>query len=141
MATPQEQPSKLPLGLKVAAAYLLFAGASSFVLPLFAHSLHYAEWDASSTAHKVGVHIRFVILNGLFVIAGIGLFNRRSWARKLALVILVVSTVYSACEFAWAVAHGRPSSMLVLIGFVVVGAWNAIWFSLVYRRSSAQCLS
>jgi hypothetical protein len=141
MGTLQEQLSKLPLGLKIAVAYLLFAGASSFLFPLFGLGPNYAEFDAKSTAYKVSVYTQSAIVDGLFVVAGIGLFYRRSWARKLGLIILVVSTVYGAYEFAWGVAHGRPSSTLVLIGFVVVGAWNAIWFSLVYRRSSAQCLS
>ena len=98
------------------------------------------EFNVKSTAYKVGAYTRSAMLSGIFVVAGIGLCYRRSWARKLGLVILVVSTVYGAYQFAWGVARGTPSSTLVVVGFAVVGAWNAIWFTLVYRRSSAQCL-
>jgi predicted cobalt transporter CbtA len=141
MHTSQDQTSKLPLVLKLVAGYLLVIGVLSLLLPLLSSGPRYADFDAKPAAYKFGAQARSITLNVLYVASGVGLFRRRSWARKLGLLVLVASTIYGAYAFAWGFAHGRPSPVVLVMSFAIAGVWNAIWFCLLYRRSSAQALS
>ena len=141
MNSPESQFTKFPIGLRVAAIYLLVIGAWSLLSGLIGGGIHFAEFDAKPEAYRMGASARSVTLNALFIASGVGLLYRRAWARKLALGVLVVSTLYSAYAFAWGFAHGRPSRGTLLMAFVLVGAWNALWFILVWRKASAQALS
>jgi len=72
-------------------------------------------------------------MNILFLISGTGILSKKVWGRKMALVILVISAIYSANSFAWGFSKGPPSSAIRLVSFLVLGLWNGLWFSLIYR--------
>lgn len=133
MQTRTGQASRMPLGLKVVASYFLLSFAMDLSLALLVPGPQYTELAGRSTAGKLGSATRQVIFMGLYLATGIGLFRRRAWARKLGLFLLPVVTFYGAHAFAWGFAGGRPSHVVLLMSFVVEGAWYAIWFYLLYR--------
>ncbi len=119
---------------KVAAIYFIIAGGIGILWPLTGLGPHHPEFQAMSFAYKLGSYARENIINILFLISGIGLLNKKVWARKMAMVILVASTIYSANSFAWGFAKGMPTLSIRLISFLVVGLWNGMWFYLVYKN-------
>ena len=124
---------ELTKGLKIAAIYLVIAGGLGVLWPLTGLGPHHPEFQAKSFAFKLGSYTRENVNNILFLISGIGILNKKVWARKMALVILVISAIYSANSYAWGFSNGPPSSTVRLISLLVLGLWNGLWFYLVYR--------
>jgi hypothetical protein len=92
----------------------------------------FASLDLS---RQYGIYTRECIFNALFLIAGTGILCQRGWARKLALVVLVLRMPYLAGAGAWAMAHGRPDSWIYYgVASLKVVAWNGVWFYLIYRE-------
>jgi hypothetical protein len=127
---------KLPMSLIIAAGYLVLSGALDLIWPLIGLGPHHAEFQAKSIAFKFGSQIREILFALLFLTSGIGLFLRKSWALKLALVMIIIGAVYSINSFAWGFAKGRPSLNVYLVSIAIVGLWNALWFYLVYRNKA-----
>ena len=136
-----ETTKKLPWGLKIAASYLVISGFVGLIWPLLGLGPHYADFEAQSAAYKVGAYFRTSVQELAFLVCGIGLFMRKAWARKGALIVLVIATIYVGNEFAWGFAQGRPSTEIRLMSYAIVTAWYAIWFYLIYKPSSAEVLS
>lgn len=67
-------------------------------------------------------------------------FFRKAWARKGALVALVLSTFYEGTAFAWGFTRGVPTTQALFIGYGAMIAWNAVWIYLIYRKSSVDAL-
>ena len=129
---------KLPLSVKLAAFYLLWCGISGVMWPLLGLGSHHAEFEAKSAAFKAGSYVRSISFALAFLIAGVGILSRKSWARKLALVLLVLDIPYSATEFAWGFARGRPSLSVLLVSYGMLAAWSGLWFYLLMRRRAAD---
>jgi len=123
--------------VKVAAVYLILAGGISILLRLTGGS-YFSEIEAKSIAFKLGLYLRAYIIDILFMISGIGLLCSKAWAKKLALVILIVGTIYSANDAAWGYARGNPSLLIRFVCFVVVGVWNGIWLYLVFKNTQMR---
>ncbi len=132
--------SKLELtkGVKIAGIYLIIAGVLGILWPLTGLGPHHPEFQARSFAFKLGSYARGNLLNLFFVISGIGLLYRKTWARKIAMVILVIGAIYTANEFAWGFACGNPSLLVRLVSFAVVGIWNGIWFYFIFRTTQLK---
>ena len=141
MESDQNQASRLPIGLKIVAAYLVLDGAIGLAWPLLGLGPHHPEFDVKSFAFKFGSYSRDILFDILYLVSGIGLFLRKAWARKVALVIIAIGTIYATNSFAWGLAEGKPTLNVYIISFIVVGIWNAIWFYLLYRKSSVHVLS
>jgi hypothetical protein len=131
----------IPIGLKIAAAYLVAVGVIGLIFPLTGLGPNHAEFEAQSVAFKAGAYFRSGFLDLAFLVCGIGLFMRKAKARKAALIVLVIGAYYTGSEFAWGFAQGRPSINVLLMSCAIVTAWNAIWFYLIYKQSSAEVLS
>ena len=127
---------KLPISLKVAASYLVLSGAMDLIWPLTGLGPHHAEFQAKSLAFKIGSYSREISFALLYLASGIGLFLRKPWARKLALVMIALGSIYTVNSFAWGFAKGRPSLNVYLISTAIVGLWSALWFYLVYRNKT-----
>ena len=132
---------RLPLGLKVVATYLILSGAIGLIWPLTGLGPHHPEFEAKSIAYKLGAYSRTYLFDLIFIISGIGIFLKKAWARKTALVIIALNAIYVTNEFAWGFAKGKPSLTIYLVSFAIVGAWGAIWFYLVFKKTSAEALS
>lgn len=132
---------KIPWSLKIAATYLAIVGFIGLIWPLLGLGPHHLEFETQSLAYKAGAYFRSSIQELAFLVCGIGLFMRKAWARKGALIILVIATVYVGNEFAWGFAQGRPSAEVRLMSYGIITAWNAIWFYLIYKSSSAEILN
>jgi len=125
----------LTLNVKIAAIYLIVIAVSGIVPFFFSIGPHYAEFEAKSLAYKLGAYFREATLDVIFLVSGLGILHRLSWARKLGVVFLAISTIYSANDFAWGFAHGLPTLCIRLISFGIVGVWNAFWIYLLCRKS------
>lgn len=132
---------KLPIGLKLAAIYLLIGGLIGLLMFIIKLLPEHSEFAAKSIGYKVGSYFRVALFNILSVVSGIGIFLRKAWARKLALFLLVITFPYAANEFAWGVAHGKPSQQLYLISLAASIIWNGIWFLLIFKRTSREALT
>ena len=132
---------RLPLGLKIAAIYLILLAVAGLILPLTSLVPHHPEFIAKTIFYKQGAYSKEIILDILFFISGVGLFFRKSWARRMALITITISTIYAANSFAWGFAKGKPSITVLSISFIIVGLWNSIWFFLIARKKSATALS
>lgn len=126
------QPSSLTT-LRIAAGYMVIIGITGVVVPLLHVGPNHPEFQAQSSAYKVGALSRELILSAACILAGIGLFWQHSWARKLALGLLVIWTIYAATAFAWGFSHGQPTPRVRLFSRIVVAAWSGFWFFLIYR--------
>jgi hypothetical protein len=141
MSETEDMHKKLPLGLKVAAIYLMISGAVGLLWPILGLGPHHSEFEMQSLSYKLGAYSRQILFDVLFVISGVGLLLRKSWARKMALVLLVLGTLYAANSFAWGFARGRPHLSLYLVSFGIAAVWNGLWFYLLHRKQSAEALS
>jgi hypothetical protein len=81
----------------------------------------------------MGAQTRGLILGTASVVAGIGLFWHHSWARKLALGLLLIEAFYGSEAFAWGFSSGPPTPLVRLFSRFVIAAWNGFWFYLIYR--------
>lgn len=129
---------EFPLGLRIAAIYLIIAGATGLIWPLLNLGPNHPEFEALSTAAKAGQYFRESLISIAMLVCGAGLFLRKAWARKGSLIVLVASAIYGGNAFAWGYAHGAPSKEILIFGYAVAVTWNAIWFYLIYRKSSAE---
>jgi hypothetical protein len=120
--------------IKIAAWYLILAGGMGILWPLTGLGPYHPEFEASSFASKLGSYTRIYLVDILFVTSGIGLLYGKIWARKLALVILVVGAVYTANEAAWGFAGGHPTPVVRFVWLMVVGVWNGVWFYLIFKK-------
>lgn len=132
--------NKLPIGLKLAAIYLLITGLFGFLLFIFPFRPEYSEFVSKSIAYKAGAYFRITTFNILSVVSGVGIILRKSWARKLALIFLVISVPYSANEFAWGFFQGNPTKQIYIISLVAIIIWNSIWFLLIFKKTSRDAL-
>jgi len=129
---------ELTKGARIAAIYLIIAGGMGVLWSLTGLGPHHPEFQAKSLAFKLGSYTSRNLINLLFVISGIGLLYRKTWARKMAMLILVIGAIYSANDFAWGFARGNPSLLFRLVSFVLVGVWNGIWFYLIFRNKQVR---
>ena len=120
--TGPEARTQLPLSAKIAAIYLIIAGITSIPLLFGPQS---AEFLALPPAGRAGHYTREIMLDLAFIVAGVAVLRRRSWARKLGVTVLVISAINGTFAF----AHG-----FALISFVVLGAWNTLWIYLLCRK-------
>lgn len=130
----------LPIELKIAAIYLIVVGVIGLVWPLLNIIPNHHEFQVKSVAYKAGAYFREIVFNVIFITSGIGLFIRKTWARRLALVVIPVSTIYSSTSFAWGFARGKPNLSTFIISFLIVGLWNAFWFYIIFRKKSKNAL-
>jgi hypothetical protein len=130
----------LPLSLKIVTGYLIFIGALGIAWPLLGFGPHNPEFEAQSLSYKIWAYFKDGIYNVLYLSAGIGIILRKKWARRLGLALLVITTISTANAFAWGRAGGPPETETLLVSFTVVGAWNVIWFYLLYKKTSKLAL-
>ena len=132
---------ELTKGVKIAAIYLAIAGGLGVLYPLTGLGPHHPEFQARSLAFKLGSYARENVMNILFLISGIGIFNKKVWARKMALVVLVISAIYSASSFAWGFSNGPPATTVRIASLFVLGLWNSLWFYLIYKAKVVEIIS
>jgi hypothetical protein len=128
--------SQLPFthwALEIAAGYIFFIGIIGLAWPLLGLGPKHREFQTQSFASRLGAQTRGLILSAASVVAGIGLFLHHAWARKLALVLLVVGTIYTANAFAWGFSGEQPTPRVRLFSRIAVASWNGLWFYLIYR--------
>lgn len=89
-----------PSILQIAAGYIFVIGIAGMVWPLLRLGPNDLGFQAQSLAFRMGAHTRELTLSAASVVAGVGLFCHHSWARKLALVLLLIGTIYHAEAFA-----------------------------------------
>jgi hypothetical protein len=140
MKSPKAPKIKLPLGLKITAIYLIISGAIGLIWPFTGLGPHHPEFEMKSLAYKLGAYSRGFLFDIVFVVSGIGILFKKTWARKTALIIIVLSAIYTTNEFAWGFAKGKPSLSIYLLSFAIIGTWSAIWFFLIFKKSSAKAL-
>jgi hypothetical protein len=134
---------KLPQSLTIVASYLIIAGTIGLVLTLLTLTgllSNPAEFQAQSLGYRLGAQSRVTVFNLLYLVAGIGLFLRKPWAYKLALITILVSTFYSVYEFAWGFAGGKPPLKVYVLATIVMVLWDGFWIYLIYRGKAAAAL-
>lgn len=135
-----EKEKILPIELKIAAIYLIVVGVIGLIWPLLNIGPNHHEFQSKSIAYKAGSYFREIVINIIFITSGIGLFFRKTWARKLSLIVITISTIYATNSFAWGYARGKPSLTIYIISFLIVGLWNAMWFYIIFRKKSRNAL-
>jgi len=109
-------------------------GMLAIIVPWLDIGPHYSEFETRSFAFKVGAYSRAYAIAIVFVISGVGILLRKSWARKIGLVILAVDTIYSVPEMAWGFARGKPSLEIYALATVIFCGWNGLFFYLLWRQ-------
>ena len=132
---------KLPRSAIIVASYLAIAGVAGLGLPLLGVGPAHAEFTSQTAAFKTGAYTREFVLNGAFIVAGVGILFRKLWARKLAVGALAVATIYGGYAFAWGWAGGPPSRQMLWSGLALAALWNALWIVLLCRKSVTQALT
>jgi hypothetical protein len=130
---PAQLLSSFPSSLPIASVYMAVIGIIGLILPLLRIGPIHPEFQAQSTAYKMGAQASVLVLSAATLVAGIGLFWHHAWARNLSLGVLVIGTFYASNEFAWGFSSGPPTPRIRLLSRVVVVAWNGFWFYLIYR--------
>jgi hypothetical protein len=127
----------LPLGLKIAAVYLLLSGAADIIAPLVLPPVPSSIPIAMWTAANVGAWLRQYAIGTSYLVAGAGILRRKAWAWKLAIAGLVVPTPHDVADFAWGMARGRPILAIQwVVACVVVIVWHGFWLYVICRKSS-----
>jgi hypothetical protein len=119
--------------LLVPAGYMVVTGIAGLVWPLFHLGPSHAEFREQSLAFRAGARTRELILSAASIVAGIALFWHHSWARTLALGLLLIETFYYSNAFAWGFSGGQPTRRVILFSRVVVAGWNGLWFYMIFR--------
>jgi hypothetical protein len=122
-----------PSTLRIAAGYLATAGIVGLIWPLLRMGSSHPEFQAQSLPYRIGAQTSALAFSAVSVVAGIGLFWHHAWARKLALGLLVIGTIYGANAFAWGFSSGQPKPLVRLFSYIVIATWNGLWFYLIYR--------
>ncbi len=130
----------LPLSLKVVAGYLIFVGFLGIIWLLFTLGTQSFEIALQSLEANAWLYFKSSLYNVFFIMSGVGILLKKQWARGLGLTLLVLGTFSTANEFAWGRAGGPPAIETLILSFVVVGLWNAIWFYLLYKKSNKLAL-
>src|SRR4029077_9453363 len=117
------QPS-MPPTLRIAAGYMVVVGFIGLVWPILRLGPNHPEFQQQTLAFRIGAHTRELILSLVSIVAGIGLFWHHAWARKLALGLIVIGSIYTANAFARGFSSGQPSPRVLLFSRIVVAAWN-----------------
>lgn len=104
-------------------------------MPLLRLGPRHPEFQAQTVAYRIGAYTRELLLSVAYVFVGIGLLRDVLWARMLTSGLLAVDTIYQANAFAWGFSKGPPSFRVRLVSNVLVIAWNAVWFYIVYRAT------
>jgi len=119
--------------LRIAAGYMVVSGIAGPVWPLLRFGPNHPEFRAQSLATRIGAQTRELTLATASIVSGMGLFWHHSWARKLALGLLLIETFYGSAAFAWGFSSGPPKPRVRLFSRFVIAAWNGLWFYLIYR--------
>jgi hypothetical protein len=136
----------LSVGSKIAAMYLIASGILDLVWPLLNIPKN-PELIAMSFAYKMGSYFRQYLLAILFIISGIGVLLRKTWARKLGLIIIPIAAFYFAGSVAWGIAWGagggKPSLAIYGVAAGISCVWNGVVFFLLigrlrYKRTERQ---
>ena len=114
---------------------MLFRGGTGLIWPLLRLGPNHREFQAQSTAYRIGGYSRDLILSVACIVAGVGLFGHHAWGRILALALLTIGTIYYANSFAWGFSSGTPTPRVRLFSHIIVVAWNGIWFYFIYRAA------
>ena len=125
----------IPVKLKIVGCYLLVIGSLGVIWPYLGLGPNHEEFIAKSHTYKIGAYSRFMILNLIFLISGIGILLKKSWARKTAMVVLIISTIYTANDIAWGVSGSSPTRIIYLGSFIIVALWNGLWFYYLYNHN------
>ena len=136
----------VPLNAKIAAIYLIGSAVVGIAFLYFRAGPYDPQFAAKSLAFKIGAYGREYAFNVLFLISGIGVLGGRSWARKLAVAVLVITAIYSAFAFARGfelgfvkTSHGRPVPPFILpISLAIMGVWNGLWIYLICRKAKRR---
>jgi len=119
--------------LEVAAGYIFMIGIIGLAWPWLGLGPNHREFREQSLAYRLGAQARELALSAASVVAGIGLFLHYAWARKLALGLLLVGTIYAANAFAWGFSGEQPTPRVRMFSRVAVASWNGLWFYFIYR--------
>ena len=131
----------MSITLRVTAIYLIISGIIGTVWPLLNIGPNHPEFEGQSFAYQLGSYARELSISLAFLISGIGLIKLKLWARKVALVALVLAFYYSGNAMAWGYAGGKPSSNVVIYSYLVCSVWYGVWFLILYRRSTIAQLT
>lgn len=130
----------LTISLKFIISYFLLYGIFTEYLVV----IHWDEWLAAvvgkSLGYALGYSMKGPFLGVLFILSGIGLSNKRLWARKVAVIALFFAVLTDGNSFAWGFANGKPSKELLLASFLAVFLWNSIWLGLLFKKSTSELL-
>ncbi len=125
---------KLPLGVKIVAGYLIVPSLIWIVWRLIGFETPLPEFHAKSTAYKIGVYFREMLLNVLSLTSGIAILFRKLWGRKLAIILLAISVIYDSNDFAWGLSGGTPSVSIRLITIVAYAMLNGFFIYTLYKK-------
>ena len=119
--------------LEVAAGYFFLFGIIGLALPWFGLGPNFREFREQSLASRLGARTRELALAAASIVAGFGLFLHYAWARKLALGLLLIGTIYGANAFAWGFSGEQPTPRIRLFSHIAVALWNGLCFYFIYR--------
>ena len=129
---------RLPLGLTLAAVFLILSGAYDLIL-LVIGGAGSGAIDASS-AYIAGGVVGKVFRAALYVTAGVTILYRRPFGRILGLILLVIAIPSGVLNFAHGLAHGMheaaPTPAMWLASALVMIGWYGAFLYLLCRKSS-----
>ena len=132
---------KLTLSLTISASYLILISMIGLTWSFMGFNSQHPDFNAQTIGYKMGAYAREHTFNILFLIAGVAILKKKEWGRMLAMVSLVVGTLYTANAFAWGYVQGEPSNEIKVISLIIVGVWNGLWFYLLAKRSSRLAMT
>ena len=149
MRTPHLIARRLPLGLKLAAVFLILHGGYDLIqlghdlIRLVGTGAGSGPIDPPS-GYIAGRSVGKLLHAGLCVIAGVAILYRRSSARILGLILLVIAIPRGVLNFAYGLAHGmderEPTSTVLLASAFVMIGWYGTFLYLLFRKSSRDAL-
>ena len=122
------------LSAKFAAWYMLIYATMSLMMKVFLSRPHYTGVEHFSLISRLAADGWAILLDVLYIMAGIGILRGNSRAKRRGIVLLIIGTFEGSLGFAWGFAGGPPTHEILLISLMVSAVWHGMWIYLLCRK-------
>jgi len=127
----------LPVGIKIAAGFLILLGGLRLAGMVFAVGYTVIKSSDISLGIVISYAVR-IVGAAMVLFAGVALLQRKRWSRRFALGALAVVAYFLIKRGVLLLAYGQPAYAFGGIGLLLV--LTALMFFLLLRRSAAEAL-
>ena len=120
-------------------AYFFVVGIIGLFWPLLDSRPLRLEPASASLVYRVIGFMAYPFVDIGYLVAGLAILKRQTWAFRLTCYVLLVSAIESGRSFAWGYARGfaqeAPSIGMISMSVLTFMAWHLVLGYIVYREA------